>query len=135
MTTAQPLPFVQTYQTRQRGFTLVEVMVALAIFAIAALVFLKNATLMVQQQQRLEEKTLALWLAENRLAELRLSQPWPPIGSTETEVTSAQREWRISTEVSETALPTLRKVLVTVRQPAADEDRILASLTGFMGEH
>lgn len=118
-----------------QGFTLLEVMVALAIFAIAALMLLKNTNLMVQQQQRLEEKTLALWLAENRLAEMRLHQPWPATGTTTVEATSANRQWIISTEVSDTPLPTLRKVMVTVRHPRAENTAAVIHLTGYLGRY
>lgn len=120
---------------RQKGFTLLELMIALTIFAVAALTALKHSSQAARQQQLLEEKTIALWLAENAVAELRLINPWPHTGtSTQTRI-AAHREWKVTTEVSTTALATFRKVLVTVSRPAPNDSRTLATLTGYLGEY
>jgi general secretion pathway protein I len=121
-------------QPRQQGFTLLELMVALTIFAVAALTALKHSAQTIRQQEVLEQKTLALWLAENTLAELRLTTPWPATGTVTKAVTSANREWNITIQVSDTALGTFRKVVVSVRPPEND-DRTLATLTGYVGQH
>lgn len=120
---------------KQQGFTLLELMIALVIFAVAAVTALKHSSQSTQQQQVLEQKTLALWLAENALAELRLTNPWPNTGSSTKAVTSANREWQITTEVSDTSLATFRKVRVTVTLPSNKDPQDLATLTGYVGEH
>ena len=115
------------------GFTLVELMIALAIFSVAALTVLKHTSLSVRQHSQVVEKTLAVWLAENAIAELRLSNPWPTTGSSSETVRSAQREWQITTRIADTSVKTLRKVVVTVQRE--DKDTALATLTGYLGEH
>jgi len=116
-----------------RGFSLLEVLVALAIFAAAALSMLAFSTVIVQQQSRLERKTLALWLAENTLAELRLLQPWPPSGQHERRVDNMGQQWRVDVSVQDTARARLRRIQVDV---FAEPDSVpLVSLTGYRGEH
>lgn len=56
----------------KRGFTLLEVMLALAIFALAAMAVLQIASGALSNQQILEEKTVAGWVAENQTALLYL---------------------------------------------------------------
>ncbi len=63
---------------RARGFTLLEVLVALAIFAMVAASVLSASARSLQNASRLEDKTLAMWIADNRLNELQMEQtpPW-----------------------------------------------------------
>ncbi len=118
---------------RITGFTLLEVLIALAIFAISALVVLEQASLSISQQARLEEKTLALWVAENQLAAMRLEPEWPAAGSTEKKTTNANRNWQIQQAVEATANPLLRKITVAVSAENAREPSL--TLTGYRGEH
>ena len=121
-----------------RGFTLLEVLVALAIFAVSALVIMEQSTRSVQQLARLEEKTLALWVAENSLAEIRLEQPWPNTGTNEFVVSSANREWRVEQLIENTSNENLRKIIINVfreKEQQTLSDNALATLTSFVGEH
>lgn len=115
------------------GFTLLEVMVALAIFAVSALVILQQSSLSVSQQTELEEKTFALWVAENQIDRLRLTHQWPDTGTSESEATIPQRNWLVQQEITQTANPSLRKIIVTVSKRDADDP--LVTLQGFTGEH
>ncbi|UCQ26583.1 type II secretion system minor pseudopilin GspI [Edwardsiella tarda] len=56
----------------KRGFTLLEVMIALAIFALVAMAVLQIASSALNNQQILEEKTVATWVVENQTALLYL---------------------------------------------------------------
>jgi general secretion pathway protein I len=115
------------------GFTLLELMIALAIFSVAALAALKHSSQAIRQQEQLVDKTLAIWLAENSIAEIRLKSPWPDTGSNTTTVTSAKRTWGLSIDIKDTPIEALRKVTVTVQREG--DDRILANLTGYLGKH
>ena len=65
------------------GFTLIEVMVALAIVAITLGAGIKAAGALTGNAQRLTDMTAAQWCADNQLTGLRLSGLTPPIGDTE----------------------------------------------------
>jgi len=65
------------------GFTLIEVMVALAIVAITLGAGIKAAGALTGNTQRLADATAAQWCADNQLTGLRLSKLTPPIGDSE----------------------------------------------------
>ena len=62
---------------RQHGITLLEVMLALVIFALSGLSVMKAASETLNNQAYLDDKTFALWVASNHLAEQRLEKNWP----------------------------------------------------------
>ncbi|AIY64486.1 type II secretion system minor pseudopilin GspI [Pseudoalteromonas piratica] len=61
-----------------RGFTLLEVMVAMAICALAGIAAMKAVGDHINHLSNIEEQQLASWVAENQLAELTLTTSWPP---------------------------------------------------------
>lgn len=92
-------------------------MVALTIFAVCALVIMQQSTRSVQQQTRLEEKTLALWVAENAVADMRLSAPSPNTlasGSAREDIKMANREWQVVKKISHSDTSPLIKLDVQV---------------------
>jgi general secretion pathway protein I len=105
----------------ERGFSLLELMVALAIFATLAAAVMTAQRYVLAQSLRLEEKLLAGWVLDNHLARLRLEPALQP-GQRQVEVRWADRAWQVF-EVREAASePGLVKVELAVRiagQPAA----------------
>ncbi len=99
---------------QSRGFTLLEVMVALVIFAIAALALLRAQNSQIATDQHLEEKTLAHWVALNHLADMRLQKVFPEVGQAESAVRMADRSWLISTKVQATPTQNVRLLIVSV---------------------
>ena len=77
---------------RMGGFTLLEVMVALAIFATLATAVLSASQYVVRQAGGAEERLLAGWVADNRLNELRL-QSSPVIEQPQRQVSMGDRDW------------------------------------------
>ncbi len=93
-----------------RGFTLVEALVALVIMGIAAAGLLRATEAHVDRIAGLEARAAALWVAENRLAELALADNWPP------EVDMLGRRWRITDHRAPGSDPDLVKVDVSVAE-------------------
>ncbi|WP_105104094.1 type II secretion system minor pseudopilin GspI [Microbulbifer pacificus] len=101
----------------QRGFTLVEVLVALVIFGVIAASVLKTMQDSVRQQTALEERLAANWVAQQALAEIRLRTDWPPLGKKTEKMILSEREWQVSAEVKSTSEPRMRHIVVQVGWP------------------
>ena len=117
-----------------RGFTLLEVLVALAIFAVSALVLLQQSGRSARQLYTLESRTLADWIAENELARLRLQANLPATGEKRSEIRFGSRDWILLTDVESTTRDDLRRVSVRVFEPT-NADQHVFELTGFVGRH
>lgn len=100
-----------------RGFTLVEVLVALVIFGVIAASVLKTLQDSVRQQAALEERLTANLVAQQALEEIRLRADWPPLGKETEKVLLGEREWEVSAEVKSTSEPRMRHIIVQVGWP------------------
>ena len=92
------------------GFTLIEVMVALAIVAIALAAGSRAASSVIDTSQRLNDVVLAQWCADNQLTELRLIDQLPAVGKTPFDCTELGREYKGSINVQPTPNPSFRRV-------------------------
>lgn len=79
----------------------------------------------------MEEKTLASWVAANKVTELSVQFEWPELGRGNEEVEFAGRLWRVQIEVSETEVPNLRRVDVDVGL-AEDPEVVIQRLSGLV---
>jgi general secretion pathway protein I len=121
--------------SRPRGFTLIEVLVALAIVAIGMAAVLEALTSSANTAAFLQSKTFAQWAALNRLETVRLLGADPPVGTSHHTVEYAGRKWEWQQKVTDTQIPGLLKIEVNVRPAAskAGADRgWYAGVTGFM---
>lgn len=114
------------------GFTLIEVMIALAIAAISLAAATAAVSQMVDGAQGMRERTYASWIAQNRIVELRLANVVPEADRTTSEVTFAGQEWRLETIITETGVENLFRVDVQVSPD--DRDELSGVVTGFIGE-
>jgi general secretion pathway protein I len=114
-----------------RGFTLLEVLIALAVVALAMLALTRAATVQVRDFDMLRERTLAGWVAANVLTETRLATALPSTGRSDGRVEFASRAWRWTREVKATPDPTLRRIDIQVF--VGEEKEPSASLSGFAG--
>ena len=71
---------LKNHQRRNRGFTLLEVLVALVIIGTALAASLRAVASLTQNSSDLRAAMMATWSAENRLTQIRLAHEWPPIG-------------------------------------------------------
>ena len=122
---------------RARGFTLVEVLVALLLVSLALAALVRTAGTSARNLATLQEATLAQWVASNVIAEARLQQVLPPVGRSEGRVAMGGWRWRWRMEVQGTDLPDVRRLDVRVFVDTGSESmqsgstESAASLTGF----
>ena len=121
-----------TVRARYRGFTLLEVMVALVIVSLALAGVAASMGQMIDTANTMRDRTFASWIAQNKIAEFRLSGTMPEVGESSGEVDYANTVWAWTANVSETGVENLMKVDVTVTYAGFD-DRI-RQVTGFIGE-
>jgi len=120
-----------TNRPQNTGFTLIEVLVALAIIAIAFLAVVKSAGQNIGHAAYLKEKTLAHWVAMNRVTEMQVSDEFPDRGESWDTATMANREWQLKTEVDDTADKDMHRITLSVH-PDRDQPA-LVSLTTYLG--
>ena len=112
-----------------RGFTLIEVLVALFVFAVAMTVLVQSGTHRAQNLNYLRDRTLASWIAADRITAIRLEPDEMSTGSRDGEVEMARRTWFWEADISATEDDTVRRIEVAVR---LDEDsEPVARMTGF----
>ena len=95
---------------RARGFTLVEVLVALGIVAIALVAGAQATTALTNNAQRQSDVLLAHICAENELTALRLSHQMPSVGSGDESCAQAGEDFRVHVTVSPTPNPSFRRI-------------------------
>jgi general secretion pathway protein I len=116
---------------RTAGFSLIEVLVALAVLAIALAAITKAAGEGAGNAGYLRDKTLADWVAMNRVVEMYAVNEWPDLGQRRGSVPMAGREWEWTTQVSNTPDEDIRRVEVEVR-PEGEEGEPLITRVAFL---
>jgi general secretion pathway protein I len=117
-------------QRPAKGFTLVEVLVALAILAVALAAAVRAASIAADGTSALRERLAATWVAQNRLAELGVQPRWPEVGTREGVAEQAGMQFRWRETVSGTPNPRFRRVEVQILRPHASGNAV-ATLVGF----
>ncbi len=116
-----------------RGFTLLEVLVATTIIALALGAIIRTTATGTANLAYLRDKTLAHWVAQNQMAELQAQRRFPALGKQSGEAELGGRQWRWKREVQATPDKDVRRVEIRVTPPDAETDAALATLTGFLG--
>ena len=114
------------------GFTLVEILVALAIVAIALTAGMRALAQATDTASALKARTLALWVAQNRLAAAQIATPWPALGTYDGDATQAGARFVWKAVVATTPNPAFRRIETMVAESQAP-DHELAQLVGFLG--
>ncbi len=118
----------------KNGFTLIEVMLAMAVFSIAGIAILGTADTNARNLGHLESKIVASWVASNQLVEVTLDNTWPPKNNKKGKVELAGQEWFWQQKVIKTTDKDLRAIVMEVRLTERDES-VLTSLMTYVAKN
>jgi general secretion pathway protein I len=117
---------------KNSGFTLLEVLIALAILGLSLAAMAGKMGRMLNAANTMHDYTYASWIAHNKITEMRLANVVPDVSSSSGELEYAGTEWAWRAVVSETGIESLYRVDVTVSFPGGDP--LMRVVTGFIGE-
>lgn len=117
-------------RARPRGFTLLEVLVAIAIVAISLAAGLRAAGVLTDNAARLAEVTAAQWCADNQLTALRLARAFPGVGDADFRCEQLGRAYEGKLLTRPTPNPNFRRVDAVVLDEAG---RVLVTLSTVLG--
>jgi len=115
------------------GFTLIEVMLAMAIFSIAGIALLSAADNNIRNLSHLENKVLANWVASNQLIAVTLDKTWPPKHNKKGKVEMAGQEWFWLQKVVKTENKNMRSVVIEIRNEE-DQNLAVTSIVTFVSK-
>lgn len=114
----------------QRGFTLVEVLAALAVVAFALAALWKGLGQGIAVTQGLPERLVARWVAENRLVLRQARDEWPEARTYEGTTRMGGREWAWEEQIKTTEEEALRRVTIQVGPESGKGSRV--TVEGFL---
>jgi general secretion pathway protein I len=116
-----------------KGFTILEVLIAMAILAVAGAAVVRSTAEHLTAVTVLRDITFSSWVAENRLVEIQLDSQWPPKNNKKGKSVMAGVEWFWRQEVETVTDKKMRKVTVHVMANEDDKDSVY-QLTTFLGD-
>lgn len=127
-------PGMSSYSTNrcQAGFTLLEIMIALFIVAVALGGAIKSMGNAANVSTALSDKTFAQWVGMNQLVRLKLSGKWPRPGETKGDEEMAHRKWAWLQKISTTEEKKVNRVEISVWNAANESNEPSANIVGFL---
>ena len=115
-----------------RGFTLIEVLIALAVLAVVMASIARATSQTAVATLDLQQRTFAGWVAANVIEQVRLRDRWPNVGRRQGRTVMGRTEWHWQLDIAATEEPLMRRLDVVVYQDDKYEQAVV-SLSGFVG--
>ncbi len=116
-----------------RGFTLLEVLVAVFILATSLGAIIYRTSSMSANAARLQDMTFGHWVAMNKMVELRLENAWPNSGSSDDDMEMVGRKWGLIVRTTDTPHKQIRRVAIEVYETEdRNEDEMVTELIGYL---
>lgn len=126
-----PLSSIRYPLSCQKGFTLLESLIALAILAIALSAVLRATSASTNHVDALRQRVMADWVAQNRLALHAGRGDWLPVGTQQGEEVQAGITFIWNEKISSTPNPAFRRIEVNVAS-TEDPQQKLRHLSGYL---
>jgi len=120
---------------QQQGFTLIEIIVALLVISVALGAIITTTANSVKHGSHIKEKTIALWVAQNYIAETiiisKSKKKWPSTGFKFDTISMAGNKWFLKSQIKQTPDNNIRRIDVSVYSDKETENKIV-SLTTYI---
>ena len=110
----------------QRGFTLIEIIIALVVISVALGAVIATTGNSVKHGAHIKEKTIALWVAQNTIADILIKKNWLSTGIKSQDVNMAGRQWFIKNNVIQTPDNNIRKMEVSIYTDNKSQNKIVS---------
>lgn len=119
---------------RQRGFTLIEVLVALVVLSLSMVAVIQLTSNHIRTMSELEKRVIASWVASNHLSEVRFTSKSEGLreGNDSERIKMGGRNWRSRVRISETEVEKVFLVKVEVTEQVERDSKVYASMTTAM---
>jgi general secretion pathway protein I len=112
-------------QKQQNGFTLIEIIISLVVISVALGAVIATTGNSVKHGSHIQEKTIALWVAKNEIANITIEQKWLSAGVKSSNVKMAGNTWYIKNEVTQTPDKNMRKMDVAIFSDRLEENKVV----------
>ena len=122
---------------KNKGFTLIEVMISLFIFSIVSVAVIKNLSTAIRQSANLKDSLEARWVAEDYMTRMQMlpktSENFPSAGFSRDSSQVGDQRWEVEVEVQETENQSVRRIILKVYRGLSEENS--TELIGFLGRY
>ena len=118
----------------EKGFTLLETLVALAIIGISMAAAMRSTHFSIDVVSDLKKRTAASWVAQNQLNQIRAARLFPEPGASSGKASQGDQEFNWRQEVSVTPNYSFRRVEIKVFTPE-DDEHFVAQQLGYVARH